>query len=571
MNAVEAAKAYVKTYFDNSDLAKGIRSAQGQLSSLGSGMMSVGGQAIAAAAPILGVGVAAVKSFADASGAITDMSTITGIGVESLSELTYASTRLGSDIESLNGALKKQTMFMGQVAEGGKAAHATLAELGISASELEGLTADQQFGVFADAIAGIGDHTKKANLAMAVFGKSGADLLPMLNEGSAGMAEMRQEARDLGLVLSESSVAAGDELSDALDVLGFQMTALWSGAGAALVPMLSQLLEVVTPLISETITWVQQNGPLIAQVFAIAAGVAAAGAGIAALGMVATALSAILGGVLTVGGLVAGAFSALLSPMGLVVAGVVGLIAYSTDLSAAWDWLASSLGDSLGIAFDLVMNGDLSLAMELLWAQIQVTWSEGIKWIVSQTGEMVRMTLGVIAEAADRIGRLMQKTSSMLARHIVAAGEATGVIPEGSSETLAEMQESGQVGQSAMQGLAQSLQASADGFENLGGNVDELKAKLAAIKGQAVEANTAADLRRSEKQNAVKKAPATGDDDPKPIVKTGASALAGTFSSVASRQLFSGGGGVVETELKEINRNTAATASAVKQKVRVGA
>lgn len=47
MNAVEAAKAYVKTYFDGDALTKGINSAKRQLTDMGGSMMGVGTKTIA--------------------------------------------------------------------------------------------------------------------------------------------------------------------------------------------------------------------------------------------------------------------------------------------------------------------------------------------------------------------------------------------------------------------------------------------------------------------------------------------------------------------------------------------
>lgn len=572
MNAVEAAKAYVKTYFDNSDLVKGVKSAQKTLLGLGSGMSSVGTKAIAASAPILGIGAYAAHSFGQAASTLADLSEMTGIGVESLSEMAYASTRLGSDFEQLQTVLKKQQKFLADVSSGSKTAIATLAQMGLTVQDIEGLSPDETFGIFADAISGVSDQAEKADLAMAVFGGRATDMLPLLNSGSAGMAAMRKEARDLGITMDESTVKSGADLDDAFNKLIGQSGALTNAIGAALAPSLISLIDRITPLVAMSIEWIGQNSELVTQVFALTAGVSAAGGVVAGLGFVVSALGVSLGALLTVGGAVVSVLGFLLSPIGLVTAGVVGLIAYSTDLSGAWETLSTSLGDSLSLAAQLVQNGELSLAVELMWSQIQVLWAQGVQWVVGETKQLVTAVVAVLSSAIDNLGSLIDATRNRLAKVIAASGEFVGLLPEGTSDELNAMQQAGQAGESALHDLAKSLETAGEGFSDLGSNVDELKKKIAAIRGLSIEANVAADLARAN-QAAEAAAAETGKKPggPKPIVNTGGSALSGTFSAVADRQLFSAGGNVVESELKSINKNTADTAKATKQKARVGA
>lgn len=575
MNAVEAARAYVKTYFDNNALTKGINSAKRQLTDLGGSMMGVGTKALAAAAPVLGFGAYAVHAFEGAASALSDMSQVTGIGVESLSELSYASGQLGSDIDSLGGAMKKQSKFMGDVASGSKEAQGTLDRLGLSASDLKGMTGDQQLGVFADAIAGITDQTAKANAAMDVFGGTGTDLLPMLNAGSAGIDAMRKQARDLGVVMSAEAAASGDEFGDAMTGLKAQLGALTNGVGAALVPALTDLIATVTPMIASTNQWVQENGELILTFASIAAGVATAGAALVTLGAVISGLGIVLGGVVTAGTAIVAVLGAILSPVGLVVAGIVGLIAYTTDWSSAWSSLSDSMGESLGQAVSLIQNGELQLAMELVWAQIQVTWSQGVKWVVGQVGEMVTATLKVLAGAIDTLGTMLDKTRNSLARGIAGVGEFTGVLPEGTSDELLGMQAAGQAGTSALHGMSESLVQAADGFSSLGDNVSELQAKLDKLNKLKGLASTAIEAGKVEmfdwdKEYAAEQARQKAKGGPQPVLNTGGGALAGTFSSQASRQLFSGSGNVVESELKAINSNTKKMASSNERKLRIG-
>ncbi|RVA59773.1 phage tail tape measure protein, partial [Mesorhizobium sp. M7A.F.Ca.CA.001.11.2.1] len=69
----------------------------------------------------------------------------------------------------------------------------------------------------ADAFARLPDGALKAALAIELFGKSGAELLPFLNAGKAGLQDLGKQAEQLGIVLTKEQAAIGDALGDSLD------------------------------------------------------------------------------------------------------------------------------------------------------------------------------------------------------------------------------------------------------------------------------------------------------------------------------------------------------------------
>lgn len=91
----------------------------------------------------------------------------------------------------------------------------------------------------ADAIAGIDDPTRRAAVAMQILGDSGAELLPLLSGGSAGLAEMRDEARSLGATVSTESAAMGAQFNDALARVQTIFQGLKNEFAASLAPILT--------------------------------------------------------------------------------------------------------------------------------------------------------------------------------------------------------------------------------------------------------------------------------------------------------------------------------------------
>lgn len=541
LDAIKAARAYVETVWDGSAAEKGLKSLERQLDRLGTSAQALGMNLMKWSAPLLGLGALAVNSFTAAGSALDDMSQRTGIGVSTLSELSHAAQMSGTSIEALESALVKQTKFLGDLQTGSKTAAATLSQLGLSAEDLAGQSGDEAFLSLAEAVSQVPDEVTRANLAMDVFGKGATELLPLLNQGAAGIAHLRQQARDLGIVMSDEDAAAAAEFGDLLDQLWSQLSAATNQVGAALVPALTEMLVTLQPLLTAGIEWLRQNDGIILTIAGVAAGVFAGGAAIAGMGIVISALATGIGAVVTVGSGLVAVLGFLMSPIGIITAGIGGLIAMTWDWSAGWGTLVDSLGESLGTAVSLIQNGEISLAMELLWAQVELLWTQGVRAVVSQIGEFVTTTINVLAAGIDKLGTMLDKTRNALARQIAAAGEYVGLLPEGTSETLNEMQQAGQVGQSSLHGLAESLKQSGDEFLTMGNNVGELEKKLAAIKGTAVEANVKAEIAKADKAAQVQAR--KGGGPVQPLLDYSGSPLGGTFSANAGRQLYSMGGG----------------------------
>lgn len=193
----------------------------------------------AAAATLVGITTTA----ADAGNAAEKGAQKTATQVEAYQELVIAGDRAGLTVEQVEQGLIKQAAAMRQVTEAAGPAYEAYSQLGISAGQLAGLSPDEALMLTAEALAGVADETRRAQLAAQIYGEElGARMLPLLNQGSAGIAALRQEARDMGLIISEEAAAAsaefGDRLADVIDIA----KGLRNAFGLVLVPELSRLL-----------------------------------------------------------------------------------------------------------------------------------------------------------------------------------------------------------------------------------------------------------------------------------------------------------------------------------------
>jgi hypothetical protein len=397
--AIRAGRAFVELFADDTKLVRGLRAAERKLQAFGASVQTMGKGLFAIGASVVTPLLATTSVFAEMGDQLAKMSGRTGISVEALSELGYAAEQSGADMSTFEGGVRRMQKFLQSAAEGSTAANGTLAQLGVRFSDLAGMAPDQQFEALAQALSQVANPTTKAALAMELFGKSGTTLLPLMQDGAKGIQDLRNQARDLGLVISTEDAKAaevfGDRLSDLWKVVKSGVFAI----GAALAPVLLDLTQQAIRISKTIADWIRENKALVVTVFKIAAGVAAAGAALfalgalisgvgAAFGVVATVITGIGSVLATLGTIVA----ALLSPIGLVTAAVVGLgtyLLYVSDAgSAALSWLAEtfqSLKDEALAAWkgigDALAAGDLALAAKILWLTLKMEWQKGVAFL----------------------------------------------------------------------------------------------------------------------------------------------------------------------------------------------
>lgn len=190
----------------------------------------------------------AVLSFAsntiNAADALNDMSERTGLAVGTLSELEFAAKLNGSSLDELQAALTKVSVKATDAATGNKTAAVAFDALGIAVKNADGsmrssLQITEDIG---DAFKGISDPTLKSALAVEIFGKSGAKLIPVLEN----MRASREEAKELGAVLGEDFVKSAAEFNDNMDRMAFMSKGFASTILADVLPALSGMFKEMT-------------------------------------------------------------------------------------------------------------------------------------------------------------------------------------------------------------------------------------------------------------------------------------------------------------------------------------
>lgn len=189
---------------------------------------------------------------------LQDASIRTGASVAALQELGFAAEQSGASAETINHALTRLAMTMGEASKGGSEAGKAFSALGVKVTDADGKLrrTDEVFTDLARSVAAIDNPTERSAKALDVFGRAGIQLLPLLNEGADGLEALREEARSLGLVMADDAVKPAATFNDVLDALRATMKSLERDLGGP-------LIEALLPIAEGLKEWVKQNRALI--------------------------------------------------------------------------------------------------------------------------------------------------------------------------------------------------------------------------------------------------------------------------------------------------------------------
>lgn len=206
-------------------------------------LATIGAITAAAAGTLFGL----AKFTANAGDQAFKMSQKVGIGVEALQELQFAAELSDVSVEQFQMGLQILSRRVLDAQFGLMEAKRAFQALGLQTKDANGRlkSADTLLLEISERFRLMPDGVEKTVLAMELFGRSGAEMIPLLNQGSAAIGLLRQEARDLGIVLDEETARASEEFNDNITRLMASFKGLRNMVGVELIPVLNDLvLEV---------------------------------------------------------------------------------------------------------------------------------------------------------------------------------------------------------------------------------------------------------------------------------------------------------------------------------------
>lgn len=336
----------VRTGADLTAFQKGFAEAAKKLKSVGKQMESVGKQmtnsitkpALAATAGVLALSIKAGQ----AADELLTLSAKTGLSTDALQELEYAARFVDVEVETMTDSMIKLTKNMDNARKGTKDQMEAFEALNVQYKNADGTLRNAK-EVWADTIDALSKMTNEADrdaYALRLFGRSAAELNPLIAAGGKELNRLAKEAHDVGAVMGADNVKALGKFDDSMQRVQAVMKKAAGELAVALLPLLNKiepLMErTIIPAVKGFVNWVgklvdgfSNLSPFMQKMITLT-GALAVGMGPllqAGGGLVKTAgnISSALAQATKAGGGWQNTLSALLGPAGMVAAAIAGL------------------------------------------------------------------------------------------------------------------------------------------------------------------------------------------------------------------------------------------------------
>lgn len=409
-------KSLKKQYDDFGSVAAQKIAAAGQKVEEFGGKVQKAGEAMqpistAAAGALVGLGGMAYKTV-QAADDLATLSKQTGISVEELQKMQYASGLVDVSVDDMTGALKK---LKPKITEDNEA----LAGLGVSVKNADGSTRDA-VDVFYDtieALSKIENETERDQKAMEIFGKGADSLAGIIDDGGKALKEYGEEAEQVGAVMSGDTVDSLSAVADTVDRFKGQGGAALAKLGGTVAKVLAPSLQKVVGIIGKVTKAIDKLTPEQAGMIMKVLGITAA---IAPLLKVGGKLISGIGTAMKLAPKIATAVKlvgAAMSPTTLIIAAIVAAVvalgviiyknwdkikAWTLDMVAkvkqAWENLKTAVTNTVTNVKDTIVNTwnniktAVSNAVNAIKTTVTNIWS-GIKTTVTTLVTGIKTTV----------------------------------------------------------------------------------------------------------------------------------------------------------------------------------
>lgn len=206
---------------------------------------------------LVGTSVKLVKGLMDCSVAaaknadsLITLSSQTGLSVERLQELQYASELVDVSIDQIADALKSMIGTMKDATSGTGDAAEAYKRLGVRVTDAQGNLRDSNevFDEIIRRLSEVKNPTERAALAMKIFGEEAGRLNPLIEDGGKKLKQLSKEAHDMGYVMSDETVSSLGALDDAMQRFDNTSEAVKNQMALALLPVLTSVLNIITAI-----------------------------------------------------------------------------------------------------------------------------------------------------------------------------------------------------------------------------------------------------------------------------------------------------------------------------------
>lgn len=213
-------------------------------------IMTPAGLAIGAVAGTIGLSAAvtykAAEAMADYGEAVHKTSQVTGASTDAIQQWVFAAHASGVNAKETVESFSKLADVQNRAVHGNKVAAEAFAALGISLNTLKTSSPNDLLAKIADAFHNSADGAGKAAVANELFGASGANLIPLLDRGSSGLAQLGAEARNAGAIIGGETIEQMAAMKEQMDLAHARMEAMSMSAKTVLLPTILNLTSALS-------------------------------------------------------------------------------------------------------------------------------------------------------------------------------------------------------------------------------------------------------------------------------------------------------------------------------------
>jgi len=273
---MELFKLFGSILIDNKDAIDKLNKTDKKASGIGATLNKMGSFAAKAGTAILTLGTGAATAMtklatntASSAKEIDKFSKVTGFTTEAFQEWDYIMKQNGYSMEQASGDMAALAEKAMDAAAGAGEGAELFGKLGVQVTDSSGKLKSQEqlFEETITALQGMNNETERNAIASALMSTTGEELTPILSKNSDEIERMKQEAHDMGGVMSETAVSSGVALSNTISQFQTMGASLMNSLGSTLMPVFQTVLDLILENMPMIQSLFQQLAPILADVF----------------------------------------------------------------------------------------------------------------------------------------------------------------------------------------------------------------------------------------------------------------------------------------------------------------
>ncbi len=361
--------------------------------------------AVAFAVALIKVADAAFDMAVAQAAAADDLLTMaaqTGIATGTLQELAYAQELVDVSLDAMTGSMARNIRSMNSARNGSKELNEAYRDLHVRITDGNGQLRDSE-DVYWDVIEALGkvkNETERDAYAMQIFGKSAQDLNPLIKMGADGLERFRKEAREMGYVMSDEMLASLGSVDDAVQRFNNSSAAAKNTLAGALAPAVSGFINEGNHLVGVLSEIVDKSGLDDFLTVIITAGSGILKSLEPIMEILGPLVSQTLKPIALALGIVADALTIIASILGIIIESVKWLTGQSPNAGSK---IASYWQNIAGV---FTGNGATTAALKMYGignnADGTNSWRGGLTWVGERGPELVNLPRGAQVLPAQR-------------------------------------------------------------------------------------------------------------------------------------------------------------------------